>query len=117
MSTAEVEIRSRDYWIKVVGMLQQNWALVVEGPLKGVEVIYFLSDTSYVFDRIVLDSTTDARPSLLKNGFRRYDEDPRLLDLTSPPQPPFFEGPHPNGRIYSSGRYWAEACLPMKARD
>ena len=35
MSRAEVEIRSRDYWVKVVGMLQQNWALVVEGPLKG----------------------------------------------------------------------------------
>ncbi len=70
-------------------------------------MIYFLSDACCVFDRIVLDSTTDARSSLLKNGFQRYDEDPRLLDLTSPPQPPFFEGAHPNGPIYSSGRYWS----------
>jgi hypothetical protein len=40
-----VTIQSTDYWIKVVEMLQQNWALIEAVKPEGV-CVYFISDTS-----------------------------------------------------------------------
>ena len=70
-----VSIESRDYWFKVIEMLQQNWALI-DAVEDGVTV-YFVSDTSGVFDQISFDSVDDAKASLSENGFRRFDDDPR----------------------------------------
>lgn len=64
-----VEIHSRDYWVKVIEMLQQNWALIDPEYEKGQVRIYF------------------------------------FLDLV-PPAPPFYRDEHPNGPIYSSGKFW-----------
>ena len=41
-----MQIASRDYWFKVVEMLQQNWALI-EPAERGVTV-FFLQDASGV---------------------------------------------------------------------
>jgi hypothetical protein len=46
--TDEVPIESTDHWVKVVEMLQQNWALIEPGPAKRV-FVYFVSDASGVF--------------------------------------------------------------------
>jgi hypothetical protein len=46
----EVEIRSRDYWFKIVEFLQKNWALIDEDVVDGCTVFLF-GDTSGVFDR------------------------------------------------------------------
>ena len=46
-----VTIQSTDYWIKVVEMLQQNWALIEAVKPEGV-CVYFISDTSGVFDQM-----------------------------------------------------------------
>ena len=38
-----VEIKSADFWIKVVDMLQQNWAVIEPLDVGGVQV-YFIGD-------------------------------------------------------------------------
>jgi hypothetical protein len=100
----ELEIRSRDFWVKLVDMLQQNWALIDES---GAEcTVFFVHDASGVFDRISFQSSDDATKALSRNGFRRYTDNPDFKDFIRPPDPPYYEAGHPNGPIYSSGRYW-----------
>jgi len=50
----EVSIASRDYWFKIVEFLQLKWALV-DSDERGAAV-WFISDTSVVFDEIVFSS-------------------------------------------------------------
>jgi hypothetical protein len=98
-------ISNKDCWVKVVAMLQQNWALLVHDPKTGVR-IYFVNDTSGVVDEIAFASTNDAYDALGRNGFRRLSDDPNLQSFLRQPSPPFHRASHPNGPIYSSGRLW-----------
>ncbi|MBK7931993.1 MAG: hypothetical protein IPK01_00570 [Acidobacteria bacterium] len=100
----KIEIRSRDYRFKVVEFLQQNWALVDE-TTDGV-IVYFFGDTAGVFDEMVFDSAEAAETGLLRNGFKRYVDDPDSQEFIAIPDEPFVRRPHPNRAIYSSGRYW-----------
>lgn len=100
-----IAINSQDYWVKVVGMLQQNWALVIRND-DGPCTIFFISDDSGVFDQLSFRSPNDARDALHANGFSRFSANSRLQRFLVPPLPPFHEGGHPNGKIYSSGRFW-----------
>jgi len=63
-------IRGDDLWVKVVDMLQQNWAAIDSAELEGVRV-YFISDAGDVFDEIAFDSEAQAIAGLMRNGFRR----------------------------------------------
>jgi hypothetical protein len=107
----EIKICSQAYWIKVIDMLQQNWALV-EPVIGGGCIIYFVADDSGVFDAMSFPATDAAQRALRRNGFSLFAElisDPKFGDLESimpPPKPPFFQGGHRNGKIYSSGMYW-----------
>ena len=100
----EVTIQSRDHWFKVVEFLQQNWALI--DPCETGVIIRFFGDTSGVFDEMKFPSQAAAEEALLRNGFRRYDEDKEAQKFIACPQPPFHRRNHPNGPIYSSGRFW-----------
>jgi len=105
-----VEIRSRDYWFKIVDFLQQNWALIDETPDSCV-VFFFgddsgVTDDSGVFDKLAFSSTAEAETALCRNGFGRFAEDKEAQGFIAVPQPPFHERAHPNGPIYSSGRFW-----------
>lgn len=101
---AQVEIKSRDYWFKVVEFLQQNWALVdLDGS--GV-VVWFFGDTSGVFDQMTFPGNSEAETALKRNGFRRYADNPKAREYIAVPEPPFHRDAHPNGPIYSSGRFW-----------
>src|SRR5216683_6995241 len=91
-----VQIKGRDYWVKVVDMLQQNWALI-DGPAGAQVTVFFVNDRSGVFDRIVFASRDEGAEALARNGFRRYAEDQRAQSMMRPPSPPFFETRHPNG--------------------
>jgi hypothetical protein len=105
--TPPIPIECRDYWFKVIEMLQQNWALIEPA---GAEVtVYFLSDTSGVFDQMSFESTEAAESALRLNGFARYAEDSRASSFLHCPEPPFRRQPHPNGPIYSSGRFWTSS--------
>lgn len=99
-----VEIRSRDYWFKIVEFLQQNWALIDETS-EGC-TIFFFGDTSGVFDKLTFSSMAEAETALRRNGFSRYAENKEAQGFIGIPQPPFHDRPHPNGPIYSSGRFW-----------
>ena len=100
-----LSLKSRDFWVKVVEMLQQNWALIEEEADGAVDV-HFIGDTSGIFDHMSFPSQEAAVAALRRNGFRRYAEDEKLQSFLTPPSSPFHDQPHPNGRIYSSGRYW-----------
>jgi len=99
-----VTINEPDVWVKVVDMLQQNWAFLVtvEG---GLWHAYFIGDTSGIFDELGFPTRDEAVAALRRNGFRRHADDASLAFLR-PPQAPFVRSPHPNGPIYSSGRLW-----------
>jgi hypothetical protein len=99
-----ITIRSTDFWVKVVEMLQQNWALI-EDEMPGVRV-YFISDIGGVFDQIAFPSASSAKEALSKNGFRRFADSADLQSFLRPPLAPFRRSTHPNGPIYSSGRFW-----------
>lgn len=100
-----ITIESQDFWVKVVGMLQQNWALI-ERVDPGAARIYFVTDSSGVFDEIDCASDFTAQEALTLNGFRRLADSPDLRSFLRPPVEPFHRSSHPNGRIYSSGRFW-----------
>jgi hypothetical protein len=99
-----VLIGSRDYWFKVVEFLQQNWALV-DCNDQGI-TCWFIGDTSGVFDEIIFPSMEEAARALMRNGFRRFADDAKAQAMMRPPEAPFTRRAHPNGRIYSSGKFW-----------
>jgi hypothetical protein len=92
-------------WVKVVEMLQQNWAATERDASGGVR-IYFISDTGGVFDEMAFASETEAIAGLTRNGFRRFADARDPQSFLRPPEPPFRTGSHPSGPIYSSGRFW-----------
>ena len=101
-----VDIQSRDYWFKVVEMLQQNWALIDRVADSTKVCIFFFGDTGGVFDRLSFATCQEAKCALRRNGFRRYEEDIEAEKFLFRPSPPFRGQPHPNGPIYLSSRFW-----------
>jgi hypothetical protein len=99
-----VILHNEDLWVKVVEFLQQNWALI-EDLDSGVR-IFFISDSSGVFDQLDYESRQDAEAALRRNGFNRYSDDIKAQQFLRPPSPPYRHSPHTNGPIYSSGRFW-----------
>ncbi len=100
----EVPIRSRDYWFKGLENHQTNWCLIDAGADRSV-IAYFFHELSGVFDRLKFETAAQADAELRFNGFVRLAECPDL-DQSSAPLPPFRTDRHPNGPIYSSGRFW-----------
>ena len=100
--------------MKIVDFLQQNWALI-EDVADGVLVVYFLGDSGGVFDKLTFRSRREAELGLRRNGFRRFDEDEKINSFLAAPTDPFHWDEHPNGRIYSSGRFWLPAPDTAKA--
>jgi hypothetical protein len=103
--TRPLPIRGDDLWVKVVEMLQQNWAAIEPEPFGGFRVS-FIDDTGSVFDEMIFGSEAEAIAGLARNGFRRFADAPDLRSFLRAPEPPFRPGHHPNGPIYSSGRFW-----------
>ncbi len=103
----EVGIIGRDYWFKIVDFLQQNW-VHVDVEADGA-VVFFYWDTSGASDRLRFDDFLEPESAFRRNGFNRNCEDSEGQGFIAIPQPPFNERSHPNGPIYSSGRY----CLSL----
>ena len=94
---------AKDPWFKIVDMLQHNWAVILETCEARV---IFYGDTRGVFDEITFTSAEEARKALRRNGFEKYRDDPAAAEFISMPEGVFHEQEHPNGPIYSSGRFW-----------
>lgn len=106
MSDQVIEIQARDYWFKIIEMVQQNWALI-EPSQSGINcIVHFIGDASGVFDQIEFSEISEAERQLRINGFAKYDDDKEAKQFIAPPLPPFHRSSHPNGAIYSSGRFW-----------
>lgn len=88
--TEAVEIRSRDYWFKIFGMLNQLWVLI-DKPAEDAEVVfaYWIDDNSKITDIEVFDDEGTARLHLIEDGYRRYDETPDVSSFLIPPGEPF----------------------------
>lgn len=93
-----------ELWVKIVEMLQQNWARIE--PECGGARVFFISDRSEIFDEIAFESAFEAEAALLRNGFERFGGSPDHCRFLRAPEPPYVRGEHPNGPIYSSGRFW-----------
>ena len=104
LSESTVEIKNRDYWMKVVDFLQHNWALIDDQP--GGARVWFVHDLSGVFDDMYFADRHAAEQALTRNGFERFRDLSGYSASLQPPEPPFETDQHPNGRIYSSGRLW-----------
>jgi len=66
----------------------------------------FYGDTCGVFDQIAFKDPDAAAAALRRNGFRKFRHDREAQKFIALPEGDFHEQPHPNGLIYSSGRFW-----------
>ncbi len=94
-----------DPWVKVVDMLQHNWATMDARMPEGVRVLFF-HDGGGVFDEMTFGTEAEAAHALRRNGFSRWSADPELRAFVALPAEPLHRDSHQNGRIYSSGRFW-----------
>ncbi len=92
-------------WFKIVGMLQQNWAVYERGST-GQPRISFVEDDGVIFDEIPVPSEWRAHQLLRFNGFRLWEDDEESQAFLTPPAPPFQHDPVRRRPIYSSGEYW-----------
>lgn len=97
--------QSLDYWVKVLGMLQQNWAVVLLGD-RGQATVSFVDDNGRVFDELSFPTLADAERGLRRNEFRRFVDDPTLAEFLRPPELPFRREARWITKVYSSGEYW-----------
>jgi len=104
MTTGIPEELAQDPWFKIVEFLQQNWAVVIER--EDDVLVVFYGDTCGVFDEMPFATRDKAEQALRRNGFSKFLEDKRAQEFIGLPSGEFAERPHPNGRIYSSGRFW-----------
>jgi hypothetical protein len=97
-----IELKSKEYWVKIVGMLEQNWAIIELENEKTT--IYFIHDGSVIFDIIEYEKLYEAEYALKKNGFKLYlDNKENFTEFIFPPKMPFEYISRP---IYSSGQFW-----------
>jgi hypothetical protein len=104
MHTAIPAKLASDPWFKIVEFLQQNWAVIIEREADVLVVFY--GDTCGVFDELLFPTRNEAERALRKNGFSKFLDDQKAQQFIGLPTGEFTERTHPNGRIYSSGRFW-----------
>ena len=101
--TEDLRFDVSDFWIKVVGFLEHNWAAIE--PTETGGVVYFFTDTSQVFDTLEFTSVSYAMGALSHNGFRRFNDE--YSEWIPAPEPLLRVGRPARSRpIYSSGEYW-----------
>ena len=98
---------SQRLWVKVLGMLQQNWCVLEPSPSGTVDMVFF-DDHGEVFDWRSTPDVRSAQGALHANGFRwmwtysSFYSASGVPDLLKP-------GAHDRRRpISSSGEYWTE---------
>ena len=106
MYKQKVEIKSSDFWIKTLDMLQQNWALIEKDHWSEASKVVFVNDSSGVIDFLDFPTEAEAKTALLFNGFRRYADDEKAQEEIAAPPPPYYAQEHSFSQIYSSGHYW-----------
>lgn len=115
------EISNRDWWVKVLGMCNHNWALIDQKP-NGMVVAYFFHDLgttrmgtghsrrqlegrSAVVDSIDFESMDHAVREMKHNGFDRLVEYPGPW-IGYEPSGVFYDARTAESGVYSQEGYW-----------
>jgi uncharacterized protein (DUF1810 family) len=98
---------SKLLWVKVVGMLCQNWCLLQPMPNSTVDLVFF-DDRGDFFDWRSADDFESAQASLRENGFMWMWETPSFYSVAGMPDMPKTDERQRERPIYSSGEYWVE---------
>lgn len=96
---------SQRLWIKVLGMLQQNWCVIEPAQGGGVDLVFF-DDHGEVFDWLSAPDLAAAQAALDANGFSwmwTYSSFYSAAGMPALPVPGARERCRP---VYSSGEYW-----------
>jgi type I restriction enzyme M protein len=102
--SVEQQVKIPVFWVKVVGFLQQNWAIIQERD--GITAILFFDDLGRVFDELDFQNQQQAVDGLKRNGFSRYgDAQDNIRDYVSQPEWPLHHDVALRA-IYSSGEFW-----------
>lgn len=115
------EIHSADWWVKVLGMLQHNWALIETSNKKttayffhdlGIQrgyskryKIYQLKNRCAVVDSLDFENIKAAELELQKNGFMRLKDNPGPWE-SGQPNKNFYDAREDEEGIYSKSGYW-----------
>jgi len=115
-----MKIYSNDWWFKVLGMCQHNWALIESDK---TTTIYFFHDNgitlsppeklkyfevknkSGIIDALDFDDNLSAEQALKRNGFMRLSENSGPWELNIPPHD-FYDARENSSGIYSKDDYW-----------
>jgi hypothetical protein len=115
-----MKISSKDWWVKVLGMCQHNWALIESNEKitayffhdNGVNVSppeklkYFeVKNKSGIVDSLIFDNKLSAEKALKKNGFMRLSENSGPWELNIPPHD-FYDAREDNSGIYNKDGHW-----------
>ncbi|OYU31621.1 MAG: hypothetical protein CFE39_07250 [Comamonadaceae bacterium PBBC2] len=100
----EAQISQR-LWVKVLGMLQQNWCVIADGPAGSVELVFF-DDHGDVFDHLPAANLNAAQASLQANGFAWMREYSSFYQASGVPTLPVSGDREQSRPVYSSGEYW-----------
>jgi uncharacterized protein (DUF1810 family) len=99
---------SKRLWVKVVGMLCQNWCLLQPTPNGNVDLVFF-DDRGDVFDWRSADDFESAQVSARENGFMWMWETPSFYSVAGIPKMPIAGVRQRTRPIYSSGEYWVNS--------
>jgi hypothetical protein len=105
------KISNRVWWVKVLGMLSHNWALV-ERNADGNATVYFFQDTSYgerpaIIDSLEFQSVLQARQALFKNDFKVLRSYPGPW-MGSEPKGFIYDNRNERNKIYSNAKFWRD---------
>jgi len=100
----EAQISQR-LWVKVLGMLQQNWCVIEDGTGDAVELVFF-DDHGKVFDHLTSANLHAAQAALQANGFNWMWELSSFYQACGVPTVPSSSVRKQSRPVYSSGEYW-----------
>jgi uncharacterized protein (DUF1810 family) len=113
----EAQISQR-LWVKVLGMLQQNWCVIGNGPGGAVELVFF-DDHGKVFDHLPAANLNAAQAALQTNGFYWMWELSSFYQACGVPTLPLPGARKQSRPVYSSGKYWVaqpDSLMPEASR-
>ena len=102
------EQKLKNIWVKITGMLQQNWAFIDadQTPI----VIYFFDDNKMIFDQLEFESNDVAISGLRWNGFSNAWENKELFQnrFIYEEMTKIYKTRGSHHKPYSSGNYWKQ---------
>lgn len=92
-------------WVKVLGMLQQNWCRIESGKDGSTDLVFF-DDQGHVFDWVTMPDKGSAKTILRSNGFISLRDSPSFFQFLGMPINPMVGQRCRSRPVYSSGKYW-----------